>query len=424
MKKILVLLLIAVLGCAGAALAESGLPAYTYSGDDPIEAAVTTCIVEKGKDYLLEEGAVTIPAPVILKTVFQDDAHTLVYGNFWVMNYVAKDHVLACISGGEYPGIMTLEKKGEGWEAVSLETAGSGDDYTKDIQRFANGDAELENAYFHTQSVFEEPLKGIRTRFIRNYVNANGLDITAYQDYGWDAIPLMDTIMGRIEDGSYILRIPVQENEAGEWVADDMSQDDSIVKLAYARMENGAFEVRYDPVGDGEMAVAIRHFNGIACDLAHTFDLLVKDGKIQEVTGGSYTASPTDAEMAAFCTGEWREQETQFTQMTISTNDEGLLTAEIISPMSHGAYLFRMTLHYDCELNAFVYDDGAVYELPITDGEETALSEPTHQNLGGRLLLLTDENDQLLLSWYSQLTPDEPEIVFCQANGEEMANES
>ena len=128
--------------------------------------------------------------------------------------------------------------------------------------------------------------------------------------------------------------------------------------------------------------------------------------------------------MAAFGTGEWREQETQFTQMTISTNDEGLLTAEIISPMSHGAYLFRMTLHYDCELNAFVYDDGAVYELPITDGEETALSEPTHQNLGGRLLLLTAENDQLLLSWYSQLTPDEPEIVFCQANGEEMANES
>ena len=88
---------------------------------------MTACIVEKGKDYLLEDGAVTIPAPVILKTVFQDDTHTLVYGNFWVMNYTAKDHVLACISGGEYPGIMTLEKKGEGWEAVALEIAGDGD---------------------------------------------------------------------------------------------------------------------------------------------------------------------------------------------------------------------------------------------------------------------------------------------------------
>lgn len=423
MKKKLVIFLIALMAFGGASLAENvGLPAYAYPGDDPIEAAVTACIVEKGKDYLLENGAVTIPAPVILKTVFQDETHALVYGNFWVMNYTAKDHVLECISGGAYAGVMTLEKKGEGWEAVALETAGEGDDYAKDIRRFADGDAELEDAYFHTQDVFEEPLKGIRTRFIRDYVNANGLDIAAYQDYGWDAIPLTDTILGRIEDGSYILRIPVQENEAGEWVADDMSQDDSIVKLAYTRLENGAFEVRYDPVGDGEMAVAIRHFSGIACDEAHTFNLLVKDGKIQEVTGGSYTASPTDDELAAFYPGEWREQETQFTQMTIGTNDEGLLTAEIISPMTHGAYLFRMTLHYDCELDAFVYDDGAVYELPITDSEEAALGEPTQQHLGGRLLLMTDENDQLLLSWYNQLTPDEPEIVFCRLTADETAD--
>ncbi len=420
MKKLIVILLIACMTFAGAALSENtGLPAYVYPGDDPIEAAVTACMVEKGKDYLLEDGAVTIPAPVILKTVFQDDTHTLVYGNFWVLNYVAKDHVLECISGGEYPGIMTLEKKDDRWEAVALETAGDGDDYAKDIRRFADGDAELEAAFFHTQDVFEEPLKGVRTRFIQDYVKANGLDITAYQDYGWDAIPLTDTIVGRIEDGSYILRFPVQENETGEWVADDMSQDDSIVKLAYARLENGAFEVRYDPVGDGEMAVAVRHMNGIACDEAHTFELLVKDGKIQEVTGGSYTASPTDEELAAYCIGEWREQETQFTQMTIGTNDEGALTAEIVSPMTHGAYLFRMTLHYDCELNAFLYDDGALYDLPITDREEADLGEPVQQNLSGRLLLLADENDTLLLSWYNQLTPEEPEIVFFRLNGEE-----
>ena len=36
----------------------------------------------------------------------------------------------------------------------------------------------------------EEPLQGIRTRFIRDYVKANGLDADAYQDRNWDAIPL------------------------------------------------------------------------------------------------------------------------------------------------------------------------------------------------------------------------------------------
>ena len=66
MKKLIVIVLIACMTFAGAALSENtGLPAYVYPGNDPIEAAVTACMVEKGKDYLLEDGAVTIPAPVM-----------------------------------------------------------------------------------------------------------------------------------------------------------------------------------------------------------------------------------------------------------------------------------------------------------------------------------------------------------------------
>lgn len=228
-----------------------------------------------------------------------------------------------------------------------------------------------------------------------------------------------DPIVGRIEDGSYILRIPVHENETGEWAADDMRQADSVVKLNYAKNDNGAFEVRYDPAGDGEVTVAIRHRNGIACDQMHTFDLLVKDGKIQEVIGGSYTASPSEAELADYYAGEWREKETQFTQMTVASNEEGGLTAEIISPVTHGAYLFRLTLHYDCELDAFVYDDGVVYDLPITDSEEAELGEPVNENLNGWFLVSADENETLLLSWYSSLRPEEPGIVFFKLNPEE-----
>ena len=230
----------------------------------------------------------------------------------------------------------------------------------------------------------------------------------------------VNPIVGKLEEGSYILRFPVQENEAGEWVADDMSQDDSVVKLNYAKTENGAFEVRYDPAGDGEVTVAVRHMNGIACDQVHTFDLVVKDGKIQETAGGSYTAAPNEAELADYFAGEWREKETQFTQMTITFDEERGLTAEIVSPVTHGAYLFRMTLHYDCELDAFVYDDGAVYDLPITDSEEAELGEPVHENLDGCLLLAADEkNETVLLSWYSSLRPEEADIVFFKLSQEE-----
>lgn len=230
----------------------------------------------------------------------------------------------------------------------------------------------------------------------------------------------VNPIVGSMEGGSYILRIPVKENEAGEWVADDMSQNDSVVKLNYAKMENGAFEVRYDPTGDGEVTVTIRHRNGIACDQVHTIDLLVKDGMIRETTGGSYTAAPGEAELADYFTGEWSEQDDRLAQMTISFNEESGLTAEIISPATHGAYLFRMTLHYDCELDAFVYEDGVVYDLPITDSEEAELGDPVSENLNGRFLLMADEkNETVLLSWYSSLRPEEADTVFFKLDREE-----
>ena len=220
------------------------------------------------------------------------------------------------------------------------------------------------------------------------------------------------TINGSIEDGSYILRVELPENETGEWTADDMSESDSAVKLNYTKLENGIFEARFDPITDGSAVVVLKHMKGIACEQAHTFDLLVKDGQVTEVTGGSFAASPTVSELAECFTGEWREQDTQFTQMTISADDEGVLTAEIISPVTHGAYLFRMTLHYDCLLDAFVYDDGAAYDLPITDSEEYIPGDPILKSLSGCLMLKTDESEQSVLIWHSLVTPDEPDKVF------------
>lgn len=163
------------------------LPAYAYTGSDPIEAAVAAYAAETlGSHYLMPQGAASIPAPVILKTVEQDESTTLVYGNFWVMNYVLRGAVLECVSGGEAPGVMTLTKSGDGWTVTAFEEAGDGDDYAKDIQRFSQGDKELEKAYFAAADVNEDPLKSVRQRFLQDYVTANKLAVRAYQDYGWE----------------------------------------------------------------------------------------------------------------------------------------------------------------------------------------------------------------------------------------------
>lgn len=420
MKKLFALILILALACAGAACAESALPAYAYPGDDPIEAAVAEYTAEFGPGYRPETGSVSIPAPIILLVEETDDSHCRVYGNFWLFNYVLNGATLETISGGEMPAVLTLEKTENGWKVTDAEQAGDGEDYAKDIHRFCQGNEALETAYYEAEDLDNAMGWNVRHRFIRDYVAANGLAVEAYQDYGWDPIPLSrafmsEPITGSLEDGSYILRVQLQPDDAGEWRADDMAQDGSVVKLVSAETAGGVLTVRYDPVGDGQMAVYLRHFTGIACDEALGFDLLVKDGKIQEVTGGSHTASPSDAELADYFTGEWLEKDTQFTVLTLTQNPEKGFDAEIISPMTHGAYICRATLYFDCELNAFVYDNGAYYEVPITDSEETELGDPIVTNAGGRLAVIPDENGMPILSWYSELTPEEPEILFVRA---------
>lgn len=168
------------------------LPAYAYTGKDPVEGAVANALAkdERATQYRTETGYVTIPCPIIHKTEMTDDTHATVYGSFWILNYVKHGDVLECISGGEYPAIITLEKATDEWQVTSMEVAGDGEDYTADIERFANGDAELAEKYFAAADLDAEANREIRTQFIKAYVEANDLSVTAYQDYGWAPVAL------------------------------------------------------------------------------------------------------------------------------------------------------------------------------------------------------------------------------------------
>ena len=168
------------------------LPAYAYTGNDPIEGAVADALAKDSRAelYKTEKSYVTIPCPIIHKTEMTDDTHAKVYGSLWILNYVKRGTYLLNISGGEYPAVVSLEKAGDGWQVTAMEEAGYGEDYAEDIERFANGDRELEDQYFAGADLGSAENREIRTRFIREYVEANGLGITEYRDYGWDPVPL------------------------------------------------------------------------------------------------------------------------------------------------------------------------------------------------------------------------------------------
>ena len=171
---------------------EAGLSAYAYTGEDPIEGAVADYLAanERAREYLTEPGYVTIPCPIIHKTEMIDAAHAKVYGSFWILNYVRQGEILFNISGGEYPAVIMLENADGRWQVTSMEEAGDGEDYVEDIVRFADGDQELEDQYFAGADLGAEANQAVRTKFIKAYVEANGLNITAYQDYGWEPVKL------------------------------------------------------------------------------------------------------------------------------------------------------------------------------------------------------------------------------------------
>ena len=182
----------AIIAGESAADPETVLPDYSYSGTDPIEGAIANALAdtEYMEMYLTEPGCACIPCPVILKTEMTDETHAKVYGIFWTLNYIRVDDVLLNISGGEHAGIAMLEKEGEAWRVKVLEETGEGGDYAADIRRFANGDQELIKAYQAGHDLSEEPQLSIRKRFIREYAEANKLEVSAFMDPYWDPIPL------------------------------------------------------------------------------------------------------------------------------------------------------------------------------------------------------------------------------------------
>lgn len=205
-------------------------------------------------------------------------------------------------------------------------------------------------------------------------------------------------VRGEIVDGSYVIRIPDETGDLG-WLADEMAQDDSVVKLARAELESGEFVVQYDPTGDGDVAVHVRHYTGIACDEYYGWDLSVKDGAVAEVTGGSCTASPDPDVFDPCLIGEYNSAD-GMAAMTVTKNEGGRAwDVEINGAASHGGYVFKTTVYYDCELDRFVYDKGKTWNVEITDSEEApALGEAAVAGQTGSFHF-TGKPDDMMLTW-------------------------
>ena len=218
----------------------------------------------------------------------------------------------------------------------------------------------------------------------------------------------------RIEEGSYYIRIDDPEGDLG-WVFETDNQD--VAMLYDASLDGDAFVARFDPSQDGEATVTARHYTGIACDELHTWDLRVEDHRVTECTGGSATMSPAEEENDPWICGEWAERDTQFTTLKVVKNPERGWDVEIAAPLTHGAYVFKTTIQYDCELDSFVYDKGKFWEAPITESdEEVELGEASVAGTAGSFIA-SDKDGKLTILWYDDNNPDKT-VKFERAEAE------
>jgi hypothetical protein len=101
MKKMIALLLVLAMALGiGCAFAENAaLPAFTYSGTDPVWVAVENYMLATDFGYTPEEGGVLIPTPIILKTDMNaEETEATVYGNFWIFCYKQNGKILETTS--------------------------------------------------------------------------------------------------------------------------------------------------------------------------------------------------------------------------------------------------------------------------------------------------------------------------------------
>ncbi len=161
------------------------LPAYEYPGPEEFYWVLYDYLIkELGKDY--EPSDVGIPCPIIIAEDESDKNDIKIWGNFWYYTYELNGDTLETKAGGSYPGLIHVKYTDEGYEVTGMEVVGDGSDFDPTSKEIF-GDHYNE---FIMSNANSEGNEQTRAQIIANYVAANDLPITQYQDFGWDPVKL------------------------------------------------------------------------------------------------------------------------------------------------------------------------------------------------------------------------------------------
>ena len=161
------------------------LPVYEYLGPELFYSVLYQYMV----GYLVDvysDREVNVPCPVILTVDERNMDDIKVYGDFWMFSYYLDGDIMKNSSGGSYPGCIHVKNTAEGYEVTGM-------DMVKDGNQYMPTAKQIFGEYYDDFMKLDNDLEGretFRAQIIANYVTANNLNITAYQDTGWDPVTL------------------------------------------------------------------------------------------------------------------------------------------------------------------------------------------------------------------------------------------
>ena len=160
-------------------------PEFHYTGEDPYLETIWVYFQENYGQYY-EKTDISVPSFLILDEDDSDPDDIKVWGVFSLFNYDVEGKTLLNLSGGDYPGLVHLKADGDSFEVTGIDLVEDGMDYSSSVNQIFGEKEGLAEKFWNSDEKQEEA----RADFLKMYIRDNNLDIDAYQDYGWDPVPL------------------------------------------------------------------------------------------------------------------------------------------------------------------------------------------------------------------------------------------
>ena len=153
------------------------LPAFAPAKTAADEVAIYRYLIEQKSEMLsADERDVTLPYAVFIAKDESNPQDIQVLLDGGVCCYNLEDTVLEMQSATNIAGLAHLKKTADGYEVTSFEDVMDGDDYEKEAKRLFG------KYYGEFINLSEEKKEAVRKQIIKDYVNENGLDVTAVKD--------------------------------------------------------------------------------------------------------------------------------------------------------------------------------------------------------------------------------------------------